>query len=145
MENTKTITDTKKCVLIIDSTQPTGIIANTASVLSITLGKEIEGIVSHDVYDKHGEKHRGITQIPIPILAASCDKIKEIRRNLLSSDSDGLVLVDFSDIARQSKTYDQYEKQMLSTGDHEIRYIGIGIYGDKKQINKATGNLSLIR
>lgn len=139
------ITDSKKCVLIIDNTLPTGIIANTASVLSITLGKQIEGIVSHDVYDKQGEKHLGITQMPIPILGASCDKIKEIRRSLISSNTEGLVLVDFSNIAQQSKTYDHYESVMLVTDGDDINYMGIGICGDRKVINRATGNLSLIR
>jgi len=145
MEVTKVITDTKKCVLIIDNAQPTGIIANTASVLSITLGKEIEGIVSHDVYDKQGEKHLGITQMPIPILGASRDKIKEIRRNLLSHGTEEFVMVDFSNIAQQSKTYDNYESVMLMADENDIHYIGIAICGDKKMINKATGNLSLIR
>lgn len=145
MEATKTVTDTKKCVLIIDNTQPAGIIANTASVLSITLGKEIEGIVSHDVYDKQGEKHLGITQMPIPILGTSRDKIKEIRQKLLSLGMEGLVMVDFSNIAQQSKTYDNYETAMLTSDENDIYYIGIGICGDKKTINKATGNLSLIR
>ncbi|WP_307450428.1 MULTISPECIES: DUF2000 domain-containing protein [Chryseobacterium] len=135
----------KKCVLIIDHTQPTGIIANTASVLSITLGKCTENIIGHDVYDRQGEKHPGITQIPIPILGATADKIKEIRKNILSLPIEDMVVVDFSDIAQQSKTYDHYESTMLMADENHIRYIGIALYGDKKIINKATGNLSLIR
>lgn len=145
MEEIKTLVDTKKCVLVIDNEQPTGIIANTASVLSITLGNQIDGIVSYDVYDKQGEKHLGITQMPIPVLGASRDKIKEIRRHLLTLGVEDMVLVDFSNIARQSRSYDHYETAMLTTGEDEIHYIGIGICADKKVINKATGNLSLIR
>lgn len=103
---TKTLsTTTHKCVLIIDNTQPTGIVANIASVLSMTLGDKVSNIVSHDVYDKQGGKHLGITQLPIPILGASQDKIKEIRKHLLTSDSNALVLVDFSTVAQQAKTY----------------------------------------
>lgn len=145
MEEIKTLVDTKKCVLVIDNEQPTGIIANTASVLSITLGNQIDGIVSYDVYDKQGEKHLGITQMPIPVLGASRDKIKEIRRHLLTLGVEDMVLVDFSNIARQSRNYDHYETTMLTTGEDEIHYIGIGICADKKVVNKATGNLSLIR
>ena len=62
---------THKCVLVIDNAQPTGIVANIASVLSMTLGCRVSNIVSHDVYDKQGERHLGITQLPIPILGAS--------------------------------------------------------------------------
>lgn len=145
MDNIQTTIESKKCVLIIDSTQPTGIIANTASVLSISLGRQLGNIVGQDVYDKQGEKHLGITQMPIPILGASPEKIKEIRRHLLSLHIEDMVIVDFSDIAQNSKTYHHYETVLLATDETDIRYIGIAVYGDKKNINKATGNLSLIR
>lgn len=145
MEKTETVNDFKKCVLIIDDAQPIGIIANTASVLSITLGKHINSIVGQDVYDKKGEKHLGITQMPIPVLGTSSERIKEIRQHLLLLEIENLTIVDFTDVAQKSKTYDHYETTMLTTDENDIRYIGIAIYGDKKAINKATGNLSLIR
>ncbi|QJB42433.1 DUF2000 domain-containing protein [Chitinophaga oryzae] len=145
MDSTNTTIESKKCVLIIDSTQPTGIIANTSSVLSITLGQQLGNIIGQDVYDKQGEKHLGITQMPIPILGASPEKIKEIRRHFLSLLIEDIVIVDFSDIAQKSRTYDHYENIMRTTTENDIRYIGIAVYGDKKVINKATGNLSLIR
>ena len=78
METKNLSSATHKCVLVIDNAQPTGIVANIASVLSMTLGCKVNNIVSHDVYDKQGEKHLGITQLPIPILGASQEKIKEI-------------------------------------------------------------------
>ena len=143
---TKTLsTATHKCVLVIDSTQPTGVVANIASVLSMTLGNKVSNIVSHDVYDKQGVKHLGITQLPIPILGASQDKIKEIRKHLLTLDSKELVLVDFSTVAQHAKTYEEYESVMLETEDADLHYIGIGICAEKKIVNKSTGNLSLIR
>lgn len=145
MEKTETVNDFKKCVLIIDDAQPIGIIANTASVLSITLGKHINSIVGQDVYDKKGEKHLGITQMPIPVLGTSSERIKEIRQHLLSLEMENLTIVDFTDVAQKSKTYGHYETTMLTTDENDIRYIGIAIYGDKKAINKTTGNLSLIK
>ena len=81
METKNLSSATHKCVLVIDNAQPTGIVANIASVLSMTLGCKVNNIVSHDVYDKQGEKHLGITQLPIPILGASQEKIKEIFKN----------------------------------------------------------------
>ena len=95
---------THKCVLVIDNAQPTGIVANIASVLSMTLGCRVSNIVSHDVYDKQGERHLGITQLPIPILGASQEKIKELRNYFHSLEIEDLVLVDFSTIAQQSRT-----------------------------------------
>lgn len=135
----------EKCVLVIDESQPTGVLANIASVLSISLGNISTDMVGHDVYDKQGERHPGITQLPIPILGASRDKIREIRQTLLSKAIDGMVVVDFTTIAQQAKTYDEYEKSIGSADDIDIHYIGIGVYGEKKAINKATGNLRSIK
>jgi hypothetical protein len=135
---------TQKCVLIIDNAQSTGIIANVASVLSISLGKNIDGIVSHDVYDKEGGKHLGITQLPVPVLGASRGEIKEIRQHLLSLSLADMVLVDFLTIAQQSRTYEEYEASILNAEERDIHYVGIGVCGEKKIINKATGNLRLI-
>ena len=101
METKNLSSATHKCVLVIDNAQPTGIVANIASVLSMTLGCKVNNIVSHDVYDKQGEKHLGITQLPIPILGASQEKIKEIRKLFNSLKIEELVLVDFSTIAQQ--------------------------------------------
>ena len=39
----------EKCVMIIDETLPLGIIANTAAILGITLGKELPEVVGCDV------------------------------------------------------------------------------------------------
>lgn len=145
METETLSTATHKCVLIIDNTQPTGIVANIAGVLSMTLGNRVCNIVSHDVYDKQGERHLGITQLPIPILGASQEKIKEIRKRLLSLGAKDLILVDFSTVAQQAKTYQEYEASMRETDGSNLHYIGIGVCAEKKIVNKSTGNLSLIR
>ena len=41
----------EKCVMIIDETLPLCIIANTAAILGITLGKELPEVVGCDVTD----------------------------------------------------------------------------------------------
>ena len=60
----------EKCVMVIDETLPTGLIANTAGIMGITLGKEMPDTVGPDVTDKTGCSHRGIIQFPVPILKA---------------------------------------------------------------------------
>ena len=136
---------THKCGVVIDHGQPTGIVANIASVLSMTLGCKVGNIVSHDVYDKQGERHLGITQLPIPILGASQERIKELYRHFLSLGAEDLVLVDFSTIAQQARTYDEYEQALSEAEEDELHYIGIGVCAEKKVVNKATGNLSLLK
>ena len=45
-----------KLAIIIDSSLPMGLIANTASVLSLSIGKFIDGIIGEDLTDKRQKK-----------------------------------------------------------------------------------------
>ena len=42
----------EKCVMVIDENLPLGIIANTAAIMGITMGKQMPEIVGADVYDR---------------------------------------------------------------------------------------------
>ena len=46
----------EKCVMVIDEQLPLGIIANTAAVMGITLGKAMPEVVGADVRDESGHK-----------------------------------------------------------------------------------------
>lgn len=48
-----------------------GIIANTAAVMGITLGKAMPEVVGEDVRDESGHTHLGIIEFPVPILRGS--------------------------------------------------------------------------
>ena len=60
--------ENEKCVMVIDENLPLGIIANTAEVMGVTLGKIMSDSVGMDVYNKSGYGHFGIIEIPISIL-----------------------------------------------------------------------------
>ncbi len=53
----KTNTVENKCVLVIDSELPIGLIANTAAILGITLGHKFGHIVGEDVSDASNQSH----------------------------------------------------------------------------------------
>ena len=50
----------EKCVMIIDENLSLGIIANTAAIMGITLGKKMPEIVGTDICDRTGNRHLGI-------------------------------------------------------------------------------------
>ena len=54
-----------------------------------------------------------------------------------------IVVADFSDVAQLYKTYDEYKISRIDSKD--INYFGIAIYGSKKQVNKLTGSIGLLR
>lgn len=72
----------EKCVMVIDENLPLGIIANTAAIMGITLGKQKPEVVGADVYDRTGNGHLGIIEFPVPILKGNVDVLKTIREKL---------------------------------------------------------------
>ena len=46
----------EKCVMVIDESLPLGIIANTAAIMGITLGKKMPEVVGADVTDQKRQR-----------------------------------------------------------------------------------------
>ena len=135
----------EKCVLIIDENLPVGIMANTAAILGITLGMKMPGVVGDDVADKDGNVHIGIIKFPVPILKGNKELIKELRSKLFSAEYNDVMVADFSDLAQSCKTYNEFMDKMADCPEKDLSYIGIALCGNKKKINKLTGNLPLLR
>ena len=135
----------EKCVMVIDEELPLGLIANTAGIIGITLGKHRPEAVGGDVFDKSGRTHRGVIEFPVPILRAGKEKLRAIRTRLYEPEFSELLTVDFSDVAQSCKNYGEYIERSASVEERELSYLGIGICGARKLVNKLTGDLPLLR
>jgi hypothetical protein len=135
----------EKCVMVIDENLPLGIIANTAAVLGITLGQKKPEIVGPDVIDQSSIVHLGIVALPVPILKGNLESIRKLREKLYQSEFNELLVVDFSELAQGCKAYDEFIDKMISVPESDLRYFGIAICGERKKVNKLTGNMSLLR
>lgn len=135
----------EKCVLVLDGALPLGLIANTAAILGISLGKAMPQIVGADVTDHDGNLHRGIIEFPVPILRADADRLKALRQTLAAPEYAGLTVADFSDLAQSCKTYQEFIARMGWAPAAGLQYLGLAICGPKKQVNHLTGNLPLLR
>lgn len=134
-----------KCVMVIDESLPLGLISNTAAVMGVTIGKHLPQAVGADVVDLSGHDHLGIIEFPIPILKGNRDSIRQLRSQLYEEPFRDLKVVDFSDTAQSCKTYDEYIEKMAARPETDLSYFGIAICGDKKKVNKLTGNMPLMR
>lgn len=56
-----------------------------------------------------------------------------------------MAVVDFSDAAQSCKTYNEYIEKIAGITEADLNYFGIAICGNKKQINKLTGSMPLLR
>ena len=137
--------ENEKCVIVVDENLPLGIIANTAAILGITMGMKMPDVVGNDVLDLEGNPHMGIIQFPVPILKGNTEILKKLRTRLFEPQFSELTVVDFSDLAQGCKTYNEFIGKIANTSESRLNYIGIAVCGNKKQINKLTGSMPLLR
>lgn len=135
----------EKCVLVMDHRLPAGLAANTAAILGITLGRQRPQVVGADVCDGDGQTHLGIIEFPVPVLCAPPEQLKVLRQRLTQPEFSGLTVVDFSDLAQSCKTYEEFTQRMAAAPGSELRYLGLALCGPRRQVNKLTGNLPLLR
>lgn len=135
----------EKCVMVIDEGLQLGMIANTAAIMGITLGKKMPEVVGADVTDQSGSEHLGIIEFPVPILRGTRPDIKQIREKLYQPEFQDLTVVDFSDLAQSCKTYDEFMEKMGRVSESDLQYLGVAICGSRKKVNKLTGNMPLLR
>ena len=101
----------EKCVMVIDENLPSGMIANTAAIMGITLGKQMPEVVGAEVYDKTGKEHLGIIEFPVPVLKGNPELIRSVREKLYEPEFSDLTVVDFTELAQGCKTYDEFMKK----------------------------------
>lgn len=135
----------EKCVLLIDEALPLGLIANTAAILGMTLGKKMPEAVGGDAFDANGNCHLGIIAFPMPILKSSAQALGELRKKLYAPEFADLTVVDFSDLAQGCKEYGDFLEKMAAAQGDSLQYLGLAVCGDKKKINRLTGSLPLLR
>lgn len=135
----------EKCVMVLDEGLPRGLLANTAAILGITLGKRLPEVVGADVTDQSGRVHPGIIEFPVPILRGTPETIRQLRETLCSPGLQDLTVVDFSDLAQGCRTYDEFVEKMGHIPESSLQYFGVAVCGPKKKVNKLTGSMPLLR
>ncbi|WP_242907203.1 DUF2000 domain-containing protein [Actinomadura terrae] len=128
-----------RCALVVAEELPRWLAANTTAVLGVALGAHGLIPAGPDLEDHEGGRHPGIGTVPLPVLAAPSGELAPLRLKALKL---GIVVIDFNEAARNSRTYDEYEKR-LST--EPIGYLGLALHGPKKAITSVSGNLKSLR
>lgn len=132
----------RKCVIAVADDLPIGTTLNAVAVLSVALGRQVSDLVGGDVQDASGQVHVGIVNIPVPILRATASQVKAIRAQAATLD---LLVVDVTETAQFAHVYSEYAEHMATTTEDDLVYRAVALCGDKKAVNKLTGNLPLFR
>jgi hypothetical protein len=131
-----------RCVAVIDSTLPIGNAANAAAVMALTMGKLQPQLAGEPVIDASGQAHPGLIPIGIPVLGAPPDELATVRGNAVAA---GLAVVDFPVQGQQTNDYAEFLRLVSKADATTLRYLGVMIYGAKKQVSRIVGRYSLLR
>ncbi|MFB9267763.1 DUF2000 domain-containing protein [Bradyrhizobium erythrophlei] len=135
----------EKAVIVVDRGIPLGLLANAVAVVSFSLGQAVHRLCGDEIRDASGNAYRGVIRIPLPILAASPERMLQIRDAVRKKDFEEVVAIDFTEQAQRPQTYDTYSELMARTAGDDIVYRALALCGSRKLIEKLTGNLPLLR
>ncbi|WP_293759851.1 DUF2000 domain-containing protein [uncultured Aquitalea sp.] len=132
-----------KCVLVLDGTLPGGVIANTAAILALSLGRRHPELVGEDLPDAEGRERAGITRLALPVLKATPEQLSTLRQTLHAET--GLTVVEVTSATRTTRSYEEYAAHLAVTPETSLRYQGLALYGPSERVTGHTGSLPLLR
>lgn len=130
-----------KCVIVLCDTLPTGLKANIAAVLGMSLGRYKPELLGNEAHTADGTELPGITTVPVPILSAGADILAQLFADARSLD----LVVPFGQAALSTKNYADYRAKLATLTDAKQELQGLLLAGEKKIINKLVGQLPLLR
>jgi len=133
-----------RLAIIVNPELSLGLIANTASALSIGLAAKFPQLAGSQLCDSMGRIIDVSSKLPVPILQASAEQIREILLKALALEADRAI-VPFPAFARSMHSFDEYE-QAFPRRDLVTEVLdGLALCGADKWVKSLTGALKLLR
>jgi hypothetical protein len=129
-------------VIVVDEALPTGLAANAAAVLGITLGARIPGLVGDDFVDGDRRAHAGLIPFGLPVLRAPRPELATLSTRARET---GLAVVDLPAFGQQTNDYDEFRRRVARTPAAVLEYLGVSISGPGRAVRRLTGSLPLLR
>ncbi|PAU75801.1 hypothetical protein CK498_16545 [Halomonas salipaludis] len=130
-----------KTVIVLANHLPTGLAANFAAVLGMSLGKHSPDLVGSDTASADGILLKGITTVPLPILSAPESDLLG-----LFYAAEALPLrFAYMRAAFEASDYADYTLLINSTSLEEQVPQGILLAGPRRAVDRICGQLPLLR
>jgi hypothetical protein len=129
-----------RCVIVIDRELPNGRAANAVAVIALTIGARHPVFVGEPLIEKSGINHPGLIPVGITILCSSQNELPKIRAKGLEIGCD---VVDFPVEGQLTKNYEIFRNAVANLETSSMRYLGVALIGQKKQISKIVEDYSL--
>ena len=131
-----------RCVIVVDHSLPTGLAANAAAVLALSIGAQFPHLPGRDFLDADGAVHPGLIPMGLPILSAPADRLTVLRAAALDLQ---LYVVDFPAAGQQTTDYAAFAAGVSNTPTDALTYLGLALCGPSRPIRKLTGGYPLLR
>ena len=136
----------RKCVMILNEELPAGVLANTAGILGITLGKKGAGEYRGPIFMiKTEESIWELLRCRFRCLRRIKEKLKAIRERLYQPEFAECVVVDFTDVAQCCQNYEGLYSQSSRGGRGRADLSGYRDMRLQKLVNRLSGSLPLLR
>jgi nicotinamide mononucleotide (NMN) deamidase PncC len=132
-----------KSVVLVDEELPIGLAANAVSVVGVSMGRALDGLVGPPLKSRDGHLYPGVVLAPLPILVAPQMELRT--RYLRAADDPDMFVFPFSNSAQSCKTYDEYEVILSAADSADIALSAVGIVGPRKSVNKLAGSFPLLK
>ncbi|CAN7735257.1 DUF2000 domain-containing protein [Caballeronia sp. LjRoot31] len=132
-----------KCVIVVDNALGLGHAANAVSVIGVSLGRSVGGLVGPDMQSRNKVVYPGVIYAPLPILLSTNAHLQALQEQALADEE--IHTMPFSALAQSCKTYQEYESRISEADSSGIELVAIGLVGPKKKIGKLTGSLPLFK
>ena len=132
-----------KCVIVVDKALGPGHAANAVSVIGVSMGRSVEGLIGPDLHSRDQVNYPGVIYVPLPILLSTNEQLRVLHAKSLEDDD--IHVLPFSALAQSCKTYQEYESRITEADSSTLELVAIGLIGSQKKISRLTGNLPLFK
>lgn len=133
-----------RLAIIVNPELSLGLIANTASALSIGLAAKFPQLAASQLCDLQGKTFDVSSKLPVPILQASSEQICEVLLKALAFGGEKAV-VPFPAFARSMHSFDEYEQAFPQRDLTTEKLDGLALCGPEKWVKSLSGSLKLLR
>lgn len=130
-----------KWVIVVDSTLPSGRIANAAACVAAATSPAVSGILAGGGLDADRSPHAGLPWAGCTILSADPEKLRRLRDK--ANRRDDVLVVDMPRVAQETRVYDEYLTVLAGQPGSTIEYAAVSLVGPRASVDRIVGGLSL--
>src|SRR4051812_31175624 len=117
-----------KCVFVLSSVLDPGQALNCCSLLAVNLGAAAPELIGEGPVDADGERHSGLSALPISVLKASSQVLQELRSRAFAEP---LLqhCFDVTTLSQRARKYEEVIEWTRAARASELEYVGLALVG----------------